>query len=85
MSRGLKRIAILCLGWFFIILGIVGLFLPLLQGILFILLGLYVLSQESLWAKNLLNFTRRRFPSLHYKLEQAKAKPKKLFRRLFGK
>lgn len=31
-------------GWAFIVLGILGLFLPLLQGILFLALGIYLLS-----------------------------------------
>ena len=34
MARSLKRYVILSLGWFFVFLGILGLFLPILQGIL---------------------------------------------------
>ena len=41
-------------GWFLIILGVVGLFLPVLQGILFIISGLAVLSTENRWARTLL-------------------------------
>ncbi len=33
-------------GLFFIILGIIGLFVPILQGILFILIGLYLLFDK---------------------------------------
>ena len=81
----MKRIGMLCLGWALIVLGIVGLFLPMLQGILFLLLGLYVLSHESKWASALLVKIRTRYPSLHDKFEHARQKQKELFRRLFGK
>ena len=36
MNRHVKRILVLIVGWAFILLGVVGLFLPILQGILFI-------------------------------------------------
>ena len=35
MAAQLRRIAILIVGWLFILLGVVGLFLPFLQGFLF--------------------------------------------------
>ena len=50
MNRRVKRYAILILGWVFIFLGILGLFLPILQGILFLTIGLILLSRESVWA-----------------------------------
>ena len=46
----LKRIALLALGWLFVIFGIAGLFLPLLQGVLFLLIGLLILAKEYRWA-----------------------------------
>lgn len=64
MKAALKRIAILIVGWAFILLGIVGLFLPVLQGVLFLLIGLIVLSAEYEWAHRLLNRLRQRFPKL---------------------
>ena len=48
------RILRLTAGWSLIAVGIVGLFLPFLQGILLIVSGLAVLSTESRWAKVLL-------------------------------
>jgi uncharacterized protein len=51
----LWRILRLTAGWSLIAVGIVGLFLPILQGILFIASGLAVLSTESRWAKQLLD------------------------------
>ena len=40
----------------------VGLALPFLQGVLLILLGLYVLSRESAWARRRLHDLRARHP-----------------------
>ncbi len=51
------------LGWALILLGIIGLFVPILQGVLLILLGLLVLSRESQWAHRRLNTLRQRFPA----------------------
>src|SRR3546814_5699984 len=47
----LKRFLILGFGWAFVLLGFAGLFLPFLQGILFLLVGLYLLSLESARAR----------------------------------
>ena len=41
-----KRVARHVIGWFFIALGIVGLFLPILQGILFIIVGMIILARD---------------------------------------
>ena len=49
------RIIRLATGWLLIVVGVIGLFLPVLQGILFILSGLAVLSTESRWARALLD------------------------------
>jgi len=64
MSAAWKRIAIIIVGWVFIALGIAGLFLPILQGILFLLIGLVILSTEYHWARRLLGYVRHRFPKL---------------------
>jgi hypothetical protein len=46
-------------------LGVVGLFLPFLQGVLFMLIGLALLSSESRRLRALLDRLRRRFPEAH--------------------
>lgn len=84
MKAKIKRYIIIGLGWFFIILGIAGLFLPVVQGVLFLLLGLYLLSLEYHWARKILSVLTRRFPYLQKVLEQVKNKQKEWFRRLFG-
>ena len=40
--------------------GLVGLFLPVLQGILFIVAGLFLLAPEYHWARRLLNWLQRK-------------------------
>jgi uncharacterized membrane protein YbaN (DUF454 family) len=64
MARTLERIVTLMLGWLLVALGVVGLFLPVLQGVLLLLLGFYVLSRESRWAKRKFDQLRARFPEL---------------------
>jgi uncharacterized membrane protein YbaN (DUF454 family) len=44
MKRHAKRIAILSVGISFLALGLIGLFLPFLQGILFLIIGLILIS-----------------------------------------
>jgi len=70
MERQVKRFIVLMVGWMLIAFGIVGLFLPVLQGVLFILLGLYVLSRESETAHRWLQRGRKRYPQLDAKLSQ---------------
>ena len=83
MNKRIKRLLIWCLGWVFIVLGILGLFLPVLQGILFLLIGLYLLSSTSPWAERLLNRLRERFPKISKSFEEAKGKVASW--QLFGK
>jgi uncharacterized membrane protein YbaN (DUF454 family) len=65
---------VLLTGWGFILLGIVGLFLPILQGILFLLIGLVILSSEYVWAHNLLKKLQKRFPKVSAHLHEASEK-----------
>ncbi len=71
MARLIKRIAVLTLGWLFILFGIVGLVLPVLQGVLFLLIGLALLSTESETARLLLERVRGHFPRLSERIEIA--------------
>jgi uncharacterized membrane protein YbaN (DUF454 family) len=59
-----KKWGVLTAGWAFILLGIAGLFLPVLQGILFLLIGLIILSSEYVWAHKLLARLKARFPKI---------------------
>jgi len=85
MRSRLKSISIKLAGWAFIFLGILGLFLPILQGILFLLVGLFLLSEESPWAKKLLDKLRAKFPNVSRKFDEAKAKAKEVQLNIFKK
>jgi len=71
LKQGRKRWLILIAGWGFVLLGIAGLFLPVLQGILFLLIGLLLLSGEYVWAHKLLTKLRKRFPRIDGQFHQA--------------
>jgi uncharacterized membrane protein YbaN (DUF454 family) len=58
MTRGFVRASRVLLGCFCLLLGVVGLFLPFLQGVLFLIIGLSLLSTESERARHLLDFLR---------------------------
>jgi uncharacterized membrane protein YbaN (DUF454 family) len=73
----LRRALELSLGWGFILLGIAGIFLPILQGILFILVGLLIISRHSPWAAKILGKLKARFPKLAKRLERRRRKAKK--------
>jgi uncharacterized protein len=74
MNTQLKRVLLLVAGWGFILLGIAGLFLPVLQGVLFILIGLTLLSSEYGWAHRLLTRARNRFPRIGQTADKAAEK-----------
>lgn len=82
MNIRAKRILILIVGWGFILLGIVGLVLPILQGVLFLLVGLIILSSEYVWAHHLLTKLRQRFPKLSRIADEATRKAESWLRRL---
>lgn len=71
------RVAVLVVGWLLVLIGIVGLFLPVLQGGLSLALGFALLSIASptvhLWLRKLMG----RWPKLWRRME-------KLRRRLRG-
>ena len=74
MSRRVRHYVILSLGWFFIFLGILGLFLPILQGILFLCIGALLLSGESPRMRLLVMKLGRRYPKFRIALTAAKSK-----------
>jgi hypothetical protein len=73
-----KRLAIYWSGWGFIVLGILGIVLPVLQGILFLLIGLSLLSNSSPRAARILKGLRDRFPKLGKLADEAAVKAKEV-------
>lgn len=72
MSPRAARLTKIVLGWFFLVLGVLGLFLPILQGALFLAIGLAILATEQVWAHRLLTWLRRRFPRFAHVCDQAR-------------
>jgi uncharacterized membrane protein YbaN (DUF454 family) len=85
MNARIKGLLIWWLGWGFVVLGILGLVLPVLQGILFLLIGLSLLSQQSPWAARILHRLRERFPAVAQKYSEGIAKAKEFQMNLFKK
>lgn len=50
-------------GWFFILLGILGLFLPILQGLIFLALGATLLAPSMPLFGRVRNWLHHRFPA----------------------
>jgi uncharacterized membrane protein YbaN (DUF454 family) len=84
MQARVKRLLALLLGWSFIVLGVIGLFLPVLQGVLFLLIGLFVLSSECAWARRIGHKVLSRFPSLARRSDEAARRVHDALARLFG-
>lgn len=65
----MKRLAFIVAGWVLLMLGAVGLFLPILPGVLLGIVGLSILSVEYAWARRWMSSLRRRFPAADKKLQ----------------
>lgn len=63
VQKTIWRAARLSVGFAFLGLGVVGLFLPFLQGVLFIIIGLTLLGRESHRARQILEWMRGRLPA----------------------
>ncbi len=83
MTRTVKKVLALVVGWAFLVLGVIGLFLPIMQGILFIMIGLTILSTEYVWAHHLLTKMRARFPRIAIFSDRAREKATIWMRRVY--
>ncbi len=76
-----KRIGLLLLGWFFVGLGVLGLFLPILQGVLFLMIGLLILSSRSEVVKRWLRRLEERHPHHHERMERWRTRMRNWFKK----
>lgn len=80
-----KDIVLTALGWGFISVGVMSIFLPFLQGILFIIIGLYLLSIGSPKAREKIRVGyaafKVRFPHIALALEKLEKKWENLIER----
>jgi uncharacterized membrane protein YbaN (DUF454 family) len=67
----MKTIALQITGYVFLVLGVLGLFLPFLQGVLFIIIGLLILAKHATWAHNLLQRFRDQHPKAGELIDRA--------------
>ena len=74
--------AILTFGWIFIVLGVLGLFLPILQGILFLAIGGMLLSMESPWAQRVIARLRTRYPMVDRAMDSAQIRASSIVARI---
>lgn len=69
-----KPILMQVLGYTFLVLGVLGMFLPILQGFLFLFIGLIILAGHAPWARRLLDNIRSRHPKFDHMIGHAEAK-----------
>ncbi len=79
--KTLKRPVMLTLGYTFLALGVLGLFLPILQGFLFLAIGLAILARQAAWARLLRMRLVRRYPKLGAKMNDAERTAHRWLRR----
>ncbi len=76
-----KKFLLLVIGWGLLGLGVLGLFLPFLQGILFIMIGLAILSSRSETVKGWLKSLEARHPRYHQHIEHWRKKIRHWFKK----
>jgi uncharacterized membrane protein YbaN (DUF454 family) len=64
-----KRVAFNAVGWLLLMLGAIGLFLPVLPGVLLMVVALSILSLEYAWARRWMSTLLHRFPATEKKLQ----------------
>lgn len=85
MDTKTKKLVVLSVGWCFLALGVAGLFLPVLQGVLFLIIGLTILSSEYAWAHHILQKARNRFPTVASRCDEASHKAHLWLQKIFGR
>ncbi len=72
MPGALRTVARHALGWGFLLLGVAGLVLPVLQGWLFIAIGALLLSPDIPAFARLMSWLEARFPRLRSAIQAAR-------------
>lgn len=60
-------------GWSVLVLGVLGLVLPFLQGFLFLALGVFILRDQHVWAAQRWSWVRDRWPQHVARVEEMEA------------
>jgi len=69
-----KRIIRYVSGFSFLVFGVIGLFLPVLQGVLFIIVGLLILAPESRMIRQMIARIRLKYPELFARVRSFRKK-----------
>ena len=56
-------------GWSLVSFGVVGIILPFLHGMIFLLLGVFIMREQYVWAHNALGPLQRRFPGMMARMD----------------
>jgi len=72
MKATFYRVLKLLSGWTLIFLGVIGWFIPVVPGTIFIILGFALISAQSEWVRNLIDSLSLRFPRQAAKLRAIK-------------
>jgi hypothetical protein len=70
--RILLRIVRQVIGWGFIVLGILGLFLPILQGVLFLCIGVLLLAEDLPIFRRLIDKVESKWPRTRVPISKAR-------------
>jgi len=73
----MKRIIRYVSGITLLVLGVIGLFVPILQGILMIIAGLLIFAPESKLIQKMIEKLRKKYPDLYEKAMRKKKTTKK--------
>lgn len=73
-STFMKTFLLQTAGYLFLFLGVLGLVLPILQGFLFLAIGLIILAKTAPWAERLLDRFRKRYPDAGRLIDKAETK-----------
>lgn len=84
MGRRTKTLVLTIIGWAFLILGVLGLFLPILQGILFLAIGMVIMSHVSPWFREKLTVFERALPKYRDEIRAARIRAMLIVRRILG-
>lgn len=80
VQRTIRKILHLTIGLTFLCIGILGLILPILNGVLFLILGFIVISFESTYVENKLVQITQKNKTVHYWYIKLEKIMRKLFR-----
>lgn len=83
----MKTVLMQGLGYLFLFLGVIGLVLPIMQGLLFLAIGMIILAKTAPWAGRVLGNFRARYPKAGFVIDKAETKVEEWGRKvvaLFG-